>query len=228
MGDWSTCTTLSTRSSPSTRVCRPGTFRAPLSSRARCVYRMSFTSVDLPEPETPVTAVSTPSGKDTSMSWRLFSRAPCTVSLRLWSAGRRTSGSGISFLPDRYWPVIDSALSSSSFKGPLCTTLPPCSPAPGPMSTTQSATLMVSSSCSTTMSVLPMSRSRTRVSISRWLSRWCRPMDGSSRTYRTPTRPEPIWVARRMRWASPPERVPPRGSATGSRGRRRPGSAAVR
>ena len=35
---------------------------------------------------------------------------------------------------------------------------------------------MVSSSCSTTISVLPRSRSRTSVSISRWLSRWCRPM----------------------------------------------------
>ncbi len=32
---------------------------------------------------------------------------------------------------------------------------PPCSPAPGPMSTTQSAVRMVSSSCSTTISVLP-------------------------------------------------------------------------
>lgn len=111
-------------------------------------------------------------------------------------------------LPDRYCPVIDSVFFSSSFSEPLCTTLPPCSPAPGPMSTTQSATLMVSSSCSTTMSVLPMSRSRTSVSISRWLSRWCRPMEGSSSTYSTPTRPEPICVASRMRWASPPDRVP--------------------
>ena len=42
---------------------------------------------------------------------------------------------------------------------------------PGPMSTTQSAARMVSSSCSTTISVLPRSRSRIRVSSSRWLSR---------------------------------------------------------
>ena len=35
------------------------------------------------------------------------------------------------------------------------TTCPPCSPAPGPMSTIQSAARMVSSSCSTTISVLP-------------------------------------------------------------------------
>jgi hypothetical protein len=42
---------------------------------------------------------------------------------------------------------------------------------------------------------------------SRSLSRWCRPMDGSSRMYMTPTSPAPIWLARRMRWASPPESV---------------------
>ena len=59
---------------------------------------------------------------------------------------------------------------------PEWTTCPPCSPAPGPMSTTQSAVAMVSSSCSTTMRVLPRSRSRVSVSISRWLSRWCSPM----------------------------------------------------
>ena len=79
--------------------------------------------------------------------------------------------------------------------------------APGPMSTTQSAARIVSSSCSTTMSVLPRSRSATSVSIRRRLSRWCRPIDGSSSTYSTPVRPEPIWVARRMRCASPPDRV---------------------
>ena len=33
-------------------------------------------------------------------------------------------------------------------------------------------------------------------------------MDGSSRIYSTPIRLLPIWVARRMRWLSPPDRVP--------------------
>jgi hypothetical protein len=33
-------------------------------------------------------------------------------------------------------------------------------------------------------------------------------MLGSSRIYSTPMRLDPIWVARRMRWLSPPERVP--------------------
>ena len=42
--------------------------------------------------------------------------------------------------------------------GPECTTSPPLTPAPGPMSTIQSAVRMVSSSCSTTIRVLPRSR----------------------------------------------------------------------
>src|SRR5450631_1148533 len=32
-------------------------------------------------------------------------------------------------------------------------------------------------------------------------------MEGSSRMYMTPTKPEPIWLARRMRCASPPDNV---------------------
>src|SRR5918993_1493395 len=54
---------------------------------------------------------------------------------------------------------------------------------------------MVASSCSTTIRVLPRSRRRTRVSISRWLSRWWSPIEGSSRTYSTPVRPEPLGLA---------------------------------
>ena len=75
------------------------------------------------------------------------------------------------------------------------------------MSTTQSAAAIVSSSCSTTISVFPRSRSRVSVSMSRWLSRWCRPIDGSSSTYSTPVRPDPICVASRIRCASPPASV---------------------
>ena len=33
-------------------------------------------------------------------------------------------------------------------------------------------------------------------------------MEGSSRIYSTPMREEPIWVASRIRWLSPPDRVP--------------------
>jgi hypothetical protein len=41
---------------------------------------------------------------------------------------------------------------------PWATTSPPCTPAPGPMSTTWSAARIASSSCSTTITVLPRSR----------------------------------------------------------------------
>ena len=99
---------------------------------------MSFTSVDLPEPDTPVTAMQQPRGNETSMSRRLCSRAPRTVTTSP-VPGRRRAGMGIDFLPDRYWPVMEALLVSRPPRpvtGPACTTLPPCSPAPGPMSTT--------------------------------------------------------------------------------------------
>ena len=66
---------------------------------------------------------------------------------------------------------------------------------------------MVSSSCSTTISVLPRSRSRCSVINSLSLSLWCKPIEGSSRIYSTPISEEPIWVARRIRWLSPPDKV---------------------
>ena len=62
---------------------------------------MSLTRVDLPDPDTPVTEVSTPSGKATSISRRLCSRAPTTVSCRFLSGTRRIAGTSISSLPDR-------------------------------------------------------------------------------------------------------------------------------
>ena len=65
---------------------------------------MSLTSVDLPEPDTPVTATNIPSGNFTSMSWRLCSRAPRTTSSRPGVRGRRTSGTGIDLRPERYMP----------------------------------------------------------------------------------------------------------------------------
>ncbi len=82
---------------------------------------------------------------------------------------------------------------------PCATTQPPFTPAAGPMSIRWSAARIASSSCSTTSTVLPRSRSRRSVPSRRSLSRWCRPIEGSSSTYSTPVRPEPIWLARRMR-----------------------------
>src|SRR5438094_6576473 len=56
-------------------ACLPGTVLAPFSSRASALYKMSLTSVDLPEPDTPVTATRQPSGNATSTPRRLCSAA---------------------------------------------------------------------------------------------------------------------------------------------------------
>ena len=82
---------------------------------------------------------------------------------------------------------------------------PPYFPALGPMSITWSARSIMSLSCSTTITEFPVSRRATRELISFSLSRWCNPILGSSRMYKTPTSCEPIWVASLIRCASPPD-----------------------
>ena len=73
------------------------------------------------------------------------------------------------------------------------------------MSISQSAERIISSSCSTTMTVLPWSRSSLSTWISWSVSRLCRPIEGSSRIYIEPTRAEPNEVAKLIRCDSPPD-----------------------
>src|SRR5205823_1336923 len=119
----------------------------------------------------------------------------------------REPGTATRRRPARYWPVTEAGLAAMSRGVPCATRCPPCAPAPGPRSTTWSASRIASSSCSTTITVLPRSRSCLSVARSRRLSRWCRPIEGSSRMYMTPVSPDPTWLARRMRCDSPPESV---------------------
>ena len=75
----------------------------------------SCTSVDLPDPLTPVTHVSAPSGNDTSTFFRLCAVAPVTRTR--WPVPRRRSaGTGIVSSARRYLAVSDrvSRLSPSS------------------------------------------------------------------------------------------------------------------
>ena len=76
IGDWSTWMILSSWLRPRIVVCRPGCWRARCSRLPTALNRTSLTSVDLPEPLTPVTAVSTPSGTLTSIDFRLLAAAP--------------------------------------------------------------------------------------------------------------------------------------------------------
>ena len=61
-------------------------------------------------------------------------------------------------------------------------TVPPPDPAPGPRSTTWSAIAIVSGLCSTTSTVLPLSRSWSSSWFIRSMSWGCSPIVGSSKT----------------------------------------------
>ncbi len=100
IGDWSIEITLSSLPTPSIPACRPGRASVPYSSRATALWRISLTSVDLPDPDTPVTLISRPRGKATSMALRLCSAAPRTVIAPLPPPLLR-SGTGIELRPER-------------------------------------------------------------------------------------------------------------------------------
>ena len=58
-------------------------------------------SVDLPEPDTPVTQVSNPTGSSSATRFRLLPRAPEILSRRIGSAGWRRLGSAMLRRPER-------------------------------------------------------------------------------------------------------------------------------
>ena len=101
MGDWSIITVVEIRSAPSIlpageraappapRLPRPPRRQRGSGPMSRALCRASSerkitscTSVDLPDPETPVTATIMPSGISTSMFFRLWVRAPTMRSRR--------------------------------------------------------------------------------------------------------------------------------------------------
>jgi hypothetical protein len=131
----------------------------------------------LPEPATPVTTTSTPSGMSTSTSCRLLVRAPRTSNIPV---GVRTAGF-TDARSSRCRPVSVS-LARNPSTVPSNTTSPPAVPAPGPRSMTWSAMAIASGLCSTTSTVLPLSRSWSSRLFMRWMSCGCMPMVGSSKT----------------------------------------------
>src|SRR3954447_15672760 len=85
---------------------------------------MSFTSVDLPEPLTPVTAMKTPSGNVTSMFLRLFCVAP-RITSSFSPSGRRCAGTSIFTSPRRYFAVNDNGNVITCSSEPSATISPP-------------------------------------------------------------------------------------------------------
>ena len=139
------------------------------------------TREDFPEPETPVTVVSTPMGILTETSRRLWSVAPSIRIIPFAARGRAPARPSVR-RPDKNAPVIDAGSCAIAAGVPCAITRPPSTPAPGPMSITPSAARTTSRSCSTTSTVEPVSRSRSSVSTSLPVSRGWRPIDGSSST----------------------------------------------
>src|SRR2546421_9715298 len=99
---------------------------------------MSSTKVDLPLPETPVTQVKQPSGKETVSSFKLFSFAPTNVNQLSDCLGERglarCLGTGIRVRPERYSAVKEFFAHRMSSSLPCAAISPPRGPAPGPRS----------------------------------------------------------------------------------------------
>ena len=166
------CPTATMRS----RCAQPDTaFSGP---RASPQARMSNTSVDLPEPDGPVTATRHPAGMSASR-WSRLNRVALRSSIGApWGArGAALGASGRA----RKRPVAESGAAARSASDPSATTRPPCAPAPGPRSTRWSAARMTSGSCSMTSTVLPRSRRRRRMPTRPSVSRGWSPAVGSSR-----------------------------------------------
>ena len=85
-----------------------------------------------------MTQVNSPSGISAETFFRLLPRALTTLMVRRWFGGRR-SGISTDNSPVRYLPVSDFGLRMMSSGVPWATIWPPWMPAPGPMSSTWSA-----------------------------------------------------------------------------------------
>ena len=170
-------------------------------------WRVSLTRVDLPEPETPVTQQKTPSGIATSIVLEVvFAGAADDAARRVGL--RRSAGTSIRRLPERYWPVSEAGFGGDL--APACPRRPRGRRARRRRGRGRRGGRRRASSPRRARRRSPCCRGRAAgrgSPISFSLSRWCRPIEGSSRMYMTPTRLEPIWVASRIRCASPPESV---------------------
>ena len=120
-----------------------------------------------------MTTTSTPSGMSTSTSRRL-----CAVAPRISSVPVGVRTVSLSAARSSRWRPVRVPLARSPSTVPSKQTVPPAVPAPGPRSTTWSAIAIVSGLCSTTSTVLPLSRSRSSRSFIRWMSWGCRPDGG--------------------------------------------------
>src|SRR5210317_916952 len=102
MGLWSISMHLSIWSMPEMDAKGAGvSVVAPFNSVAAMGYRVLLINVDLPEPDTPVTQVSRPTGIFRVTSHRLLPRAPASTSCRFGLLAVRFAGISIFLVPFR-------------------------------------------------------------------------------------------------------------------------------
>ena len=157
---------------------------SPAAAALSAGTRLSSTSVVLPEPDTPVTAVSRPRGTSTARGFTVWS-ASVSKWMRprsnTWAASARARTCTVR-APDRNGPMSESGSASISGTEPCAITRPPAAPAPGPISTMQSVSLRMRASWSTITTELPSARRSRMTSTRPSTFTGCSPMDGSSST----------------------------------------------
>ena len=124
--------------------------------------RVSLTRVDLPEPETPVTQQKTPSGnRDVDVLEVVLAGAADRQRRRV--GRRRCAGTSMRFLPERYWPVSEAGffvdLGGRAVRRSRGRRV---RRRPGRGRPGGRRRIIVPSSCSTTITVLPRSRRRSQ------------------------------------------------------------------
>src|SRR3569833_1118052 len=116
--------TLSNCSRPTISAQGAGSSPVPLMVSAAWRLSVSFTSVDLPEPDTPVTQVMRPSGMSTLTPLRLLPLAPRICNWRAGSFGVRCSGTAMVSSPLKYLPVSEAGV-AITVDGVPCATIAP-------------------------------------------------------------------------------------------------------
>jgi hypothetical protein len=166
---------------------------------------MSLTRVLLPDPETPVTATKLTERNPTSMLFRLCSRAPTTRNSSTGGRSRRMGPGSTACRPgtagDRLL-VLEELLERAGVHDGTAVLSGAGADVDHVVGDGDGVLVVLHHQHGVAEIAQPLS-----VSMRRRLSRWCRPIEGSSSTYSTPTSPEPIWLANLIRWASPPASV---------------------
>ena len=171
--------------------------------------RLSSTSVVLPEPETPVTTVSLRLGIFASSGFTVCI-APVLRVIAPYSnifVGSACCLTGGRSALSRNLPIFEFLSCISCSTVPCAIIFPPAAPAPGPISIIWSATESICTSWSTRITELPSATRSFITPVSPTILEGCRPIDGSSSTYKTPVVRLRTARASCILWRSPVESV---------------------